>query len=223
MKESPTILMATDGEAIALKGSLRFVLADPESKVLLTCYGQPAGHDPLSFQSEAYVFLTALWINFLIKEHNNVGIKESIAITSKIHIITDSKSMIKKLTAMNKYPTAHVKCTMDPEWNIFKTLNRWMNQMKERLTLEWVAVHQDDNPTIVINTLSTGTQLNIQVDKLATKELQRPHSKPNVQLGPSPEVMIHQQGRTITRDLKVSIRNNIQLQLLEKYYQQRFG
>ena len=35
--------------------------------------------------------------------------------------------------------------------------------------------------------------------------------------------MLYQQGRTITRDHNVSIRNNVQLLLLKEYYQKRFG
>ena len=41
-------------------------------------------------------------------------------------------------------------------------------------------------------------------------------------LDPSSEVILHQQGRTIMRDHKVSIQNNIQLLVLEENYQQRF-
>ena len=43
------IIMATDGGAKTFKGSLGFVLIDSESKVLISCYGQAIGHDPLSF------------------------------------------------------------------------------------------------------------------------------------------------------------------------------
>ena len=42
-------------------------------------------------------------------------------------------------------------------------------------------------------------------------------------MDPSAEVLLHQQGRTITRDYKVSMQSNIQLLVLEQYYQQRFG
>ena len=42
-------------------------------------------------------------------------------------------------------------------------------------------------------------------------------------MDPSVEVLLHQQGRTITRDYKVSMRGNIQLLVLEAYYQRRFG
>ena len=42
-------------------------------------------------------------------------------------------------------------------------------------------------------------------------------------MDPSAEVLLHQQGQTITRDYKVSMRGNIQLLVLEAYYQKRFG
>ena len=57
---------------------------------------------------------------------------------------------------------------MDSEWDILQILHKLMNQMKERSTLEWVASHQDDDPTVDIETLSTGMQLNIKTDELAT-------------------------------------------------------
>ena len=42
-------------------------------------------------------------------------------------------------------------------------------------------------------------------------------------MDPSAEVLLHQRGRTITRDYKVSMRRSIQLLVLEEYYQKRFG
>ena len=74
------------------------------------------------------------------------------------------------------------------------------------------------DPNIDITTLSGGTQLNIKANALATQGLDQLDSKPKVPLKLLSEVMLHEQGRTITRDHKVSIRNNIQLLVLEEYY-----
>ena len=71
-------------------------------------------------------------------------------------------------------------------------LPRLTTRMKECPTLKLVASHQDDDPTIDIETLSIGTQLHKKADKLATKILNRLHLKPKVTLGPSLEVIIHQ-------------------------------
>ena len=60
LKETKKILMATDGGAKAFKGSLGFVITDKKHRVLISCYGRVAGHDPLSFQTKASVFLAAL-------------------------------------------------------------------------------------------------------------------------------------------------------------------
>ena len=49
METTELIMMATDGGATLFKGSLRFVITNSESKVLISCYGQTVGHDPLSF------------------------------------------------------------------------------------------------------------------------------------------------------------------------------
>ena len=48
----------------------------------------------------------------------------------------------------------------DPRWTPLPKPSRWK--------IEWVASHQDNNTTISISTLSTGTQRNIKADKLAT-------------------------------------------------------
>ena len=45
--------MATDGGAKAFKGSHVFVITNPESKVLISWYGQTADYDLLSFPLEA--------------------------------------------------------------------------------------------------------------------------------------------------------------------------
>ena len=84
-----------------------------------------------------------------------------------------------------------------------------MTKMKERPELDWVQSHKDDDPDVDITKLSVGTQLNIKADALATQGLDQLDSKPKVPMDPSSEVMLHQRGRTITRDHKVSIRNNI--------------
>ena len=83
--------------------------------------------------------------------------------------------------------------------------------------------HQDDDPDEDITKLSDATQLNIKADALATQGLDKLESNPQVSMDPSVEVLLHQQGRIITRDYKVSMRSNIQLLVLEQYYQERFG
>ena len=141
--------MATDGGAKAFKGSLGSVLTDSKSKVLISCYGRAAGHDPLSFRSEASAFLAALRVIFLIAEYYKEIPEELIVITKQLCLFTDSLSMLKKLTAMNKYPTAHPKCTMDSEWDLLQVIHNLMAKMKERPELKWVRSHQDDDPDIV--------------------------------------------------------------------------
>ena len=95
--------------------------------------------------------------------------------------------------------------------------------MNTHPVLEWVVSHQDDDYTIDINDLSKGTQLNIKADRLATKGLNCLHTKPRVPLDPSSDVLIHQHGRTITRDLKSTLRSNIHLPVLKKHYKYKFG
>ena len=97
-----------------------------------------------------------------------------------------------------------------------------MATMKESPELEWVHSHQDDNPDVDIEKLSDATKLNIKADALATQGLDRLESNPKVPMDPSLEVLLHQRGRTITRDYKVTTKSNIQLLDFEEYYQERF-
>ena len=62
MKASSKIIMATDGGAIKHKGSLGFILTNTDGTILLSCYGRPAGYNPMSFRSEACAFLAAIRI-----------------------------------------------------------------------------------------------------------------------------------------------------------------
>ena len=59
IKSTNKVNIATDGGAIQFKGSLGFVIADADGEILLSCYGQPSGNDPLSFRSEICAFLAA--------------------------------------------------------------------------------------------------------------------------------------------------------------------
>ena len=92
---------------------------------------------------------------------------------------------------------------------ITQASSRVMNKMKERPELKLVRSHQDDDREKDISKLSDAAQLNIKADALATQGLNKLESNPRVPMDPTAEVLLHQRGRTITRDYKVSIRNNI--------------
>ena len=190
--------MATDGGAKPFKGSIGFVITDSTQKVLLSCYGRTAGHDPLSFQTKASAFLAALRILFMIAKYHKEEPNEAIAINTPITLFTNNESMLKKLTTMNKYPTACLQCTMDPEWDVIQVIHRFMGRMKERPELEWVRSHQDDDPDVDLKKLSDATKLNIKTEGFATQGLDRLESNPRVPMDPTSEVLLHQRGRTTT-------------------------
>jgi hypothetical protein len=68
-KSTNKVYIATDGGAIPIKGSIGFVLADEEGNILLTCYGQPLGNNPLSFRSEICAFLAAVRLVTIINKY----------------------------------------------------------------------------------------------------------------------------------------------------------
>ena len=115
IKEKKQLIFATDGGAIKFKGSLGFVLTDETGERILACYGQPAGHDPLSYRAEICAFLAALrLINLLVNYYEEL-LDEKCKLESKFHLFTDSKSMLDKLEELGEYPTAHLKTVMDSE------------------------------------------------------------------------------------------------------------
>jgi hypothetical protein len=68
-KSTRKVLIATDGGAIPMKGSIGFVFADEDGNILLTCFGQPAGDNPLSFRSETCAFLATIRLVTLLNQY----------------------------------------------------------------------------------------------------------------------------------------------------------
>jgi hypothetical protein len=128
IKSTKKVLIATDGGAIPLKGSIGFVIADEDGNNILTrCYGQPSGNDPLSFRSEICAFLAAVRFVKLITQYYDDILQCKEPVRSKIQVYqvyTDSLSMIKKLEAYDKYPTARLAMVLDSEWDVLSALQR---------------------------------------------------------------------------------------------------
>ena len=103
-----------------LKDLLVFSITDANQKSLISCYGQTAGHDPLSFQTKASAFLAALQIVFLIAAFYQEKPRGLLTTGKDMTLFTNTMRMVNTLNAMNEYPTAHLKCTMDPEWGMGK-------------------------------------------------------------------------------------------------------
>ena len=124
LKYTKKILIATEGGAKVFKGSLGFVITDAKHRVLISCYGHTAGHDSLSFRTKASAFLAALRVVLLIAEYYKEEPTGLLATNKEITLFTDSLSMMNKLDAMNKYPTAHLNCAIDPEWDLLQVIHR---------------------------------------------------------------------------------------------------
>ena len=222
LKSSNKVHIATDGGAIPLKGSLGFVFADNEGTILLTCFGQPSGNDPLSFRSEICAFLAATrLINLITKYYDKKLAREDEITRSKTQVYTDSLSMIKKLKAYDKYPTAPLTTVLDSEWDVLSALHRELKWFKTYPKINWVKSHQDD--TVYESTeMPLDAYLNSEADELATTGLKRLQENPIVPMDPNTIIQFHIQGRTITRDFKRTVREMIQLAPLRKYYCHRF-
>jgi hypothetical protein len=223
IKSTKRLLIATDGGATPMKGSLGFVIADEDGNILLTCFGQPAGNNPLSFRSEICSFLAAVRLVTLLNEYydNIIPCKEPAR--SKIQVYTDSLSMIKKLKAYGKYPTAPLTTTvLDSEWDVLSALHHTLQRFKTYPQINWVKSHQDDK-VYDKTEMPLEACLNSEADELATAGLRRLQEKPKVPMDPNTIIQFHINGRTITRDFKRTEREIIQLPPTRKFYCERFG
>jgi hypothetical protein len=144
IKSTKRILIATDGGAIPKKGSLGFVFADEDGKILLTYFGKPAGNDPLSFRSEICAFLAAIRLVILLNEYYDDIVSCNEPALSKIQVYIDSLSMIKKLKALDKYPTALLTTLLDSEWDVLSALHQALKRFKSCPKINWVESHQDE-------------------------------------------------------------------------------
>jgi hypothetical protein len=214
--------IATDGGAIPFKGSLGFVFADEEGTILLTCYGQPSGNDPLSFRSEICAFLAAVRLVILITQYYDEKLQCNEPGRSKIQVYTDSASMIKKLKTYGEYPTAPLAIVLDSEWDVLSALHKVLKSFKTYPKINWVKSHQDDK-VYEATDMPLNAYLNSEADELATIGLKRLQEKPMVPFDPETVIQFHIQGRTITRDFKRTVREIIQLPPLRQFYCERFG
>ena len=221
IKSPKRITLATDGGAIPLKGSLGFVVANEDGTILLTCYGQPAGHDPLSFRSEICALLAAARLVTLIKDYYDIIMSCNEPARGKTQIYTDSLSMIKKLKAYDEYPTAHLKTVLHSEWDVLSALHKALQCFRTKPKINWVKSHQDDK-VYDIDEMPLDAYLNSEADELATIGLKRLQEKPIVPMDPNTSIQFHIEGRTITRDFKSTVREIIQLKPLRKFYCERF-
>jgi hypothetical protein len=159
---------------------------------------------------------------------------------SKIQVYTDSLSMIKKLKAYDKYPTAPLATVLDSEWDVLSALHRalkkfqtypkinWVQSHHRALKrfqtypkINWVQSHQDDKVHDA-KEMPLDAYLNSEADELATIGLKRLQEKPKVPMDPNTNIQLHIGGRTITRDLKKTAQEIIQLPMLRTYYCERF-
>jgi hypothetical protein len=221
-KSTKKVYIATDGGAIPLKGSLGFVFADEEGTILLSCFGQPSGNDPLSFRSEICAFLAAIRLVTLLTQYYDEKLPCEEPVRSKIQVYTDSASMIKKLKAYDKYPTAKLGMVLDSEWDVLSALHKALTWFKTYPKISWVKSHQDDK-VYDATEMPLNAYLNSEADQLATIGLKRLQEKPIVPLDPDTAIQFHIKGRTITRDFKRTVRETIQLPPLRKFYCERFG
>jgi hypothetical protein len=192
------VLIATDGGAI-LKVSIGSVIADEDGNILLTCFGQPAGNNPLSFRSKICAFLAAIRLVTLLNQYYDNIVQCNTPTRSKIQVYTDSLSMMTKLEAYGEYPTAPLTTVLDPDWDVLSALHRALKWFKTSPKINWVKSHQDERVYDKI-AMPIDAYLNSEADELATIGLERLQEKSKVPMDPNTIIQYHIGGSTITRD-----------------------
>ena len=111
---------------------------------MLTCYGQPAGHDPLSFRSEIYTFLAVVRLITKLIQYWNDILSCTEKTKGEFQFYTDSLSMMKKLEAYSEYPTTPLETVLHSEQDILSALHRAFGWFPTYPKINWVKSHQDD-------------------------------------------------------------------------------
>jgi hypothetical protein len=107
LKSTNKVHIATDGGAIPLKGSIGFVIADDKGTILLTCFGQPSGNDPLSFRSEICAFLAAIpLVTLITKYYDKKLTREDESIRSKMQVYTRQPKHDKETERVQQIPNS---------------------------------------------------------------------------------------------------------------------
>ena len=180
-------------------GSIGFVIAFADTgNPIVTCLGQPAGIDPQFYSSEIYSLLATVCLLRFLVEFFDARIHPSKVIKNTFKIYTDSKSMLKKLERMNEYPSALLKMVLTPDWVGLQAVYNELKWFPKQPTIDWIESHQDDNPDIF---LSIPVQLNVHVDKLATRGLNCLPPKPHVPLDSSVKIQLNFGGGMVTRNI----------------------
>jgi hypothetical protein len=119
-------------------------------------------------------------------------------VRGKFQFYTDSSSMMKKLKAFDKYPTASLNMVLDSEWDVLSALHRELKWFPSYSKINWVKSHQDDK-VYDKKEMPVDAYLNSEADELATNGLKSLQEKPRVPLDPQTAIQFHLNGRTITR------------------------
>ena len=111
---------------------------------------------------------------------------------------------------------------LDSEWDVLSALHKALKWFRRYPKINWVKSHQDDM-VFDEKAMPLNAYLNSEADEPATIGLKRLQEKPRVPMDPDTAIQFHINHRTITRDLKRTVREIIHLKPLKQYYCKRFG
>ena len=140
---------------------------------------------------------------------------KTISLYFRFHFLYDFNS--KSFHWMDEYPSAPLKMILHADWDVLSALHKALTWFPIKPTIHHVRSHQDDNPTKTALTLPE--QLNVDADTLATTALCVLDPKPHVPFNLDTQIQLDYRGCTITRNLKPTLREKLQLPALQRYYE----
>jgi exonuclease III len=209
-------LLVTDGGAARKCGSYGWTLGLPDGHRLAKGSGSVFGYDPSSYRSEISGCRAGLLFILLAFEF----CKQPLP-TNLLEFYCDNLGFIQKIGKLREYPSAIDACCLDAEWDLFSSAHGLFQTFPVLPQVLHVKGHQDrERPYYE---LSLPAQMNVDSDKLATRELDEYGDiHPLVPFNPLTKVALHIEGRTVTRDLEQAIQNRLFARPLRNYFCDRF-
>ena len=136
-------------------------------------------------------------------------------------MFNNNQALVNTIRRFTKYPRSHIRHVLSPEWDLLSPIWTALNKFSKIPWTRHIKGHQDQNKPY--ESLSLPAQLNVNVDRLATRalhEVATPFTE--VPLHSSSRVQLMIAGTTITSHHSLHLTTTYDLPPLFEYYQTRF-
>ena len=210
------IVLVTDGGADRKCGSYGWVLGTSSGSRIAQGSGSVFGYDPSSYRAE----ISGSRAGLLFICHAHVYCERTFS-EGVLRVYCDNSGYVSKINSMLEYSLAPYACCMDAEWDLLISAHQLFSLFSKQPQLLHIKGHQDRHTPY--EELDPISQMNVDADALATREMIEYGRTYNcVPFDPTCKVLLHIDGRTVTRDLGESIQEKQFLDQLRSYLCARF-